>query len=100
MAQPRTTTSGAESRIGSAARVRGRVQGEGDLVVEGHVEGNVSLRGHLTVAEGASLTSDSVEAQAVTVGGSLEGEVAAHGPVQLLATARVRGNLRGTAVTI
>lgn len=100
MAQQRTTTGGAVSRIGSATRVRGHVQGHGDLVVEGHLEGNVSLRGHLTVAEGASVSSDSVDAEAVTIAGSLEAEVSATGPVELAASARVRGNLRGAAVTI
>lgn len=100
MAQPRTSTSGAESRIGSAARVRGRVQGEGDLVIEGHVEGDLTLRGNLTVAEGGSVACDNLAAESVTIAGSLQGEVTATGPVQLGATARVRGNLKGSAVSI
>jgi cytoskeletal protein CcmA (bactofilin family) len=99
MAQPRTS-SGGESRIGGATRVRGRVHGEGDLVVDGHVEGDVSLRGHVTVSEGASVTCESIEAQAVTIAGAVQGEVTASGPVHLAASARVRGNLRGSAVTI
>ena len=100
MAQPRTSTGGSESRIGGGARVRGRVQGEGDLVVEGHVEGDLTLRGHLTIAEGGSVSCDTVDAESVTIAGLLQGEVAASGPVQLAATARVRGNLKGSAVTI
>jgi len=100
MAQPRTSTGGGESRIGSAARVRGRVQGEGDLVVEGQIEGDLTLRGHLTVAEGGSVSCDAVEAESVTIAGSLQGEVVANGAVQLAASARVRGNLKGSAVTI
>lgn len=76
------------------------MQGEGDLVVEGQLTGAVALRGHLTVAEGGSVSGDGIEAQAVTVGGTLEGEVAAGGPIELLATARVKGNLRGASVTI
>jgi cytoskeletal protein CcmA (bactofilin family) len=100
MAQPRSSNSSNESRIGSAARVRGRVQGEGDLVVEGHLEGDLALRGHLTIAEGGSIACDSVDAESVTVAGSLQGAVAATGPVQLTASARVRGNLKGSAITI
>jgi cytoskeletal protein CcmA (bactofilin family) len=100
MAQPRTSTSGGESRIGTAARIRGRVQGDGDLVVEGHVEGDLALRGHLTVAEGGSVSCDTVDADSVTIAGSLQGQVAASGAVQLASTARVRGNLKGSAVTI
>jgi cytoskeletal protein CcmA (bactofilin family) len=106
-AQSRTThggghgaAGGAEARIGSGARVRGRIHGEGDLVIEGHVEGEVALRGDLTVAEGAELTSKTVEAQSVTIAGSLEGDVHASGPVRLGSSARVRGDLRGTTVSI
>jgi cytoskeletal protein CcmA (bactofilin family) len=103
MAQARTTTRGGESRearIGSGARVRGRIHGEGDLIVEGKVEGNLAIRGDLTIAEGGSVTSEVVEAQSVTVSGALEGDIAASGAVRLGAGSRVRGNLRSTAVSI
>lgn len=103
MAQARTATqrgNGREARIGSGARVRGRIHGEGDLVIEGQVEGDLVLRGDLTIAEGASVTSEAVEAAAVTIAGALEGDVAATGPVRIAAGARVRGNVRGSAVSI
>jgi cytoskeletal protein CcmA (bactofilin family) len=100
MAQSRTTTRNGEARIGSGARIRGRIHGDGDLVIEGHVEGDVALRGDLTIAAGASVSSEVVEAHAVTIAGSLEGELTATGPVRLSAGARVRGNVRGSAVII
>jgi cytoskeletal protein CcmA (bactofilin family) len=106
MAQTRTTnrSGGAhdapEARIGSAARVRGRIHGDGDLLVEGHVEGSVTLRGDLTIAEGASVSSESVSAHAVFIAGTLEGNVAATGVVRLAPGARVRGDVQGNAVTI
>ena len=104
MAQARTSTSrsgeAGGARIGSGARVRGRIHGDGDLVVEGQVEGDLAIRGDLTIAEGASVTSEAVEAQTVTIAGALEGDVAASGPVRLVAGSRVRGNLRGSAVSI
>ncbi len=103
MAQTRTTTRGAdaqEARIGSAARVRGRIQGDGDLVVEGHVEGNVTLRGDLTIAEGGTVASESVSAHAVLIAGTLEGNVTATGTVHLAAGARVRGDVQSSAVAI
>jgi cytoskeletal protein CcmA (bactofilin family) len=86
--------------IGAGARVRGRIHGEGDLVIEGHVEGDVALRGELTVAEGAELSSQAIEAQSVTIAGTLTGDVHASGPVRLGATARVRGDLQGSTVSI
>jgi len=103
MAQTRTTardSGGRDACIGSGARVRGRVHGDGNLVVEGHIEGELAIRGDLTVADGASVTCEVVQAHAVTIGGSLEGDVAATGAVCLTAGARVRGNLRGPTITI
>jgi len=103
MAQARTTSRTADTggaRIGSGARVRGRIHGEGDLVVEGQVEGDLAIRGELTIAEGGSVASETIEAQSVVVAGALEGDVAASGTVRLVAGARVRGNLKGSAVSI
>src|SRR5580693_7755328 len=88
------------ARIGSGARVRGRIHGDGDLVVEGHVEGDLAIRGELTVAEGANVSSETIEAHSVVVAGGLEGDVAASGTVRLVAGARVRGNLKGSSVSI
>jgi len=102
MAQARTSTrsDGHEARIGSGARIRGRIHGEGNLVVEGHVEGDLAIRGDLTIAEGGSVEAKTIEAQSVVVGGTLEGDLSASGPVHLIVGARVRGNLRGSAVAI
>jgi cytoskeletal protein CcmA (bactofilin family) len=79
--------------------VRGRVSGDGNLVVEGHVEGEIAVRGDLTIDAGASVVSD-VDARSVTISGSLEGDVTASGPVTVRAGARVRGDLKGTEVTL
>jgi cytoskeletal protein CcmA (bactofilin family) len=108
MAQARTTTRGGTSpgdaRIGSAAHVRGRIHGDGDLVIEGHLEGDLAIRGDLTIAEGASVKSEgaghAVEAHAVSIAGTLTGDLAASGPVRLAPSAQVSGNLRGSAVAI
>jgi cytoskeletal protein CcmA (bactofilin family) len=109
MAQVRTLPRSGETReargavIGSSARVRGRIHGDGNLVVEGQVDGDLAIRGDLTIAEGGSVKSEGssgVEAHAVTIAGSLTGDVNASGPVRLSGTAEVSGNLRGSAVAI
>jgi cytoskeletal protein CcmA (bactofilin family) len=100
MAQARSTNRTSEARIGTGARVRGRIHGDGDLLIEGQVEGDVALRGDLTIAEGASVASETVETRGLTVAGTLEAEVTATGPIRLEAGARVRGNLRGATVAI
>lgn len=79
--------------------MRGRVTGDGSLLLEGTVEGDITLRGDLTIEEGARAASN-VEAQTVTVGGELEGDVIASGVVRIAAGARVKGDVRGEAVAI
>jgi cytoskeletal protein CcmA (bactofilin family) len=101
MAHARTSraASGGESSIGAGARIRGRVTGDGDLVVAGHVEGDILVRGDVTIEAGGSCASN-VEGHEVTVAGSLSGDVAATGAVTIGATGRVRGNVRGSAFSM
>jgi cytoskeletal protein CcmA (bactofilin family) len=101
MAQARTSRGGGggEAVVGSGTRIRGRVSGDGDLLIAGTVDGDIALRGSLTIADGASCTSN-VEATTVTVSGTLEGDVNASGQVTIGAGARVVGNVRGAGVAI
>ncbi len=99
MAREITRSGRQEAVIGSAARVRGRIAGEGDLLVEGRVEGDVVLRGDLRVAESGVLASN-VEAHEVTVAGVLEGDIVASGAVHVRAGARLKGNVKGESVAI
>src|SRR5262245_55802047 len=94
MAQGRTSGKNDGARIASGTRVRGRIGGDGDLTVDGEVEGDITLRGSLTVGEGATVTSD-VEADNVVIAGKLEGNVNAGGQVRVVSGAVVRGDLRG-----
>jgi cytoskeletal protein CcmA (bactofilin family) len=85
--------------IGRTTRVRGRVSGDGSLLIEGNVEGDITVRGDLTIAEGGRATS-SVEADAVTLRGELDGDVRARGLVRIEAGARVRGDITGESVAL
>jgi cytoskeletal protein CcmA (bactofilin family) len=98
--QSRGSRTATRATIGSATRVRGRVSGEGDLVVEGQVEGDVRLRGDLTVTEGGSVVGDIIEAHAVHLDGRVEASVLATGAVHLGPGARVRGDLAGAGIAI
>src|ERR1700722_1982046 len=100
MAHARTSkNAGDSSTIGSGARIRGRVTGDGNLVVAGEVEGDILIQGDVTIADGATCSSN-IEGREVPVAGSLAGDVSASGAVTIGATARYRGNVRGTAVAI
>ena len=98
MARARSTSSEA-AIIGRTTRVRGRITGDSDLVVDGTVEGDITVSGDLTIGDGAKATS-AVEANAVTIRGELDGDVAAKGIVRIEASAKMRGDIRGESVAI
>jgi cytoskeletal protein CcmA (bactofilin family) len=95
----RTSAGASAARIGEGARVRGRIGGDGDLTIEGSVEGDISIRGNLVLASGASARSD-IEAEEVSISGDFEGSVRASGAVRIGAGAKVRGDVRGSSVAI
>ena len=89
----------ATSILGRGARVRGRVHGEGDLQIEGHVHGDVSISGDLSIEDGGGVTGD-IAASSVAIAGHLKGDVSARGAVTIYATARVEGDMSAAEVSL
>lgn len=79
--------------------MRGRIRGEGSLVVDGQVEGDVTVTGELAIGDSGTITGD-IDAAAVSIGGVLTGDVAARGAVAIRASAKVVGNMGGAEVSI
>jgi cytoskeletal protein CcmA (bactofilin family) len=88
--------------IGRTTRIVGRLSGDGDLLVEGRIEGEVSIRGSLSVGEGGVIAAPSapVEAADVTVTGTIDGDVTARGAVTLRAGGTVRGAITATRIAV
>ena len=91
--------SGQSCRIGPQITVRGRLSGEGDLVVEGRVEGSIALTSHVSVETGAVVSAD-IEAQALSVSGLVKGDIETSQAVRLASQARVNGSIRSPVVVI
>ncbi len=79
------------STISATMSLKGDMDGEGDVVLEGSFDGAIRCR-KLTVAE-SGILEGAVNAQEVTVSGVVKGEVTAK-IVRLRATATVDGNVR------
>lgn len=85
--------------IGKSITVRGTLRGEGDLVVEGTVEGTIELRDQLLVQQGGRVSAD-VQAANLTVFGELTGSVQATTLVAINAGSRVIGDITAPRVII
>lgn len=95
-------TSAAEgdgATIGPGTRIRGRVEGSGDLRIDGELTGDVRVSGAVAIGSGGSLTGD-LQGGAVTVEGTLTGDVTSDGAVHIRAGAQVEGNVSGAEVAL
>ncbi len=85
--------------LGSQISVHGTLTGEEDLVVEGRVEGNVGLAGHLVVAE-PGVVEANVQVESIEIHGEVTGDIVASRAITIEKGARVTGNVRAPRVVI
>jgi cytoskeletal protein CcmA (bactofilin family) len=86
--------------IGKSVQIRGEVKGNEDLVIEGLVEGTITLTdSRLTVGANARVTAN-VDARDVVVQGTLHGDIHASGRVELRTGSHVAGDIRAARLSI
>ena len=85
--------------IGRGTVVRGNLSGSGDVVVEGQVEGTVSLKDKLTIAQGGRVLAD-VALTDLVVHGQMNGDIVAEDQVIITASAAVVGDIKAPRVVI
>lgn len=102
-AAPRTNNNSdeesGETVVGPAISIRGRIEGEEDLRVEGRVEGSISLTETLYVEPNGVVLAQ-IEARDVVVSGIVIGDVAAINSVTLNKNAKLVGNISAPRVII
>lgn len=83
---------GAETVIGTGVNVKGNLSSQSDIIVDGHVAGNIHAEGNVTIGVNAQVSGEITGAN-VTVGGEHRGNITASGETTLLATGQVHGNI-------
>ena len=79
--------------------LRGELRGEDDLIIEGRVEGEITLKRHLTV-EATGVVIANVATQNITVKGEMRGDMTAEDKVEIHSGARVVGNIVAPRIVI
>lgn len=88
------------ARIGKTVVICGEVKGSEDLIVDGRVEGTVSLaENRLTVGPNANVAAD-LTAKDVLILGHVKGNVVATGRVELRAGCSMEGDIRALRLAI
>jgi len=88
------------ARIGKTVVIRGEVKGSEDLIVDGRVEGTVSLsESRLTIGPTANVAAD-LSAKDVLILGQVKGNVVATGRVELRAGCVMEGDIRALRLAV
>jgi cytoskeletal protein CcmA (bactofilin family) len=88
------------ARIGKSVIICGEVKGSEDLIVDGRVEGTVTLsESRLTIGPNASVQAD-LTARDVLILGQVQGNVVASGRVELRAGCSVQGDIRALRLAV
>ena len=88
------------TRLGSTIVLNGDVEAHEDMLVEGRVQGKITLpSGTLTVAKGASVEAD-VRVRALVLHGELKGTVRAAEKAVISETAEMNGDVITPRITI
>src|SRR5580658_5599435 len=90
----------APARIGKSVVIRGEVKGSEDLIVDGQVEGTVTLtESRLTIGPSAQVAAD-LSAKDVLVLGRVQGNIVASGRVELRAGCSMEGDIRALRLAV
>jgi cytoskeletal protein CcmA (bactofilin family) len=88
------------ARIGKSVIINGEVKGSEDLIVDGRVEGTVTLsESRLTIGPTAQVAAD-LTAKDVLILGHVQGNVVASGRVELRAGCAVEGDIRALRLSV
>jgi cytoskeletal protein CcmA (bactofilin family) len=88
------------ARLGKTVVIRGEVKGSEDLIIDGLVEGAITLaENRLTIGPNADVHAD-LSAKDVLIQGKLTGNIIATGRVELRAGSAVKGDVRALRLAI
>ncbi len=87
-----------ETTIGPNTHIKGNIQGDGGLRIDGVLEGNVKTTGNLVISESAKVFAE-IEANNISIAGAIRGNIQAN-RAEILDTGRVWGDVKVKTVLI
>lgn len=92
-------TSGGETIIAQGVKLEGNFVSDGNVIIEGDVEGTVEAAGDLKIGEQAHISADVTASNAV-VAGSIDGNIRINGRLELLPSSRISGDLSAQVLMV
>ena len=91
---------GRAANIGPSIQIKGELQGDEDLVIDGRVEGKIELREHnLTIGQNGRIKAD-LHARNIVIAGEVTGNAFAAERVEIAPSGRLSGDITAPRITI
>lgn len=90
---------GAETIIGQSIKVRGDFHGEGDIIIEGSVEGDISTKQSINIGANANIIAN-IKAKSARIAGQVRGDIRVEGYLEILGSAKIEGNIQTQEISI
>ena len=85
--------------ITTGTRIKGELSAEGDLRIDGNVEGTINCKGKLVVGPEGSLKGE-ITCKTAEVMGSIEGQLMVNELLSVKATAKINGDIKTSRLAI
>jgi len=88
-----------ETIIGESIKVKGNFNGNGNIIIDGSLEGSLKTKGNVLIGEKAKVTAN-IEAQEVIIDGEINGNLSVKEYLAVGATARIFGDIDCSQISI
>ena len=89
----------AETVIGESVQVKGNFESNGNIIINGLLEGEIKTKGVILVGEKAKITAN-VEAEEIAVKGEIIGNLKVSGYLSIKSSAKIFGDIKCLQISI
>ena len=86
--------------IGEHISIEGNIRGEGDLVIEGSMKGNIELEKHNFALGSKGRFEGDIQAQNVSISGQMSGKIKTQGRVEITKEADFLGDVKAKSISV
>lgn len=88
-----------ETIIGPSVKVKGDFHGQGNIVVEGILEGSLKTGGSVYLGDKAKITAD-IEAKEARISGVVHGNIKIKGYLEITSSAKIMGDIEASSLSV
>lgn len=92
-------STGTETVVGAGVTLRGDLRSDGDILIDGRLEGRIETEGNLSIGVNAVVFGP-VSGMNVSIAGRVEGPVGAAGEVAITSTGQVLGDIACNTLSV